>query len=60
MRDGKLNDPNFGTRFSGTGELAAAIHRLFMLSCKKYGLNDKKIILRKDLFRKENSQIEMF
>ena len=60
MRDGKLNDSEFGTRFSGQGELAETIHSLFELSCKKYGLNRKKIILRKDLFKRNTEQIEMF
>ena len=60
MRDGKLNDYEFGTRFSGKGELAETIHALFDLSCRKYGLNKEKIVLRKDLFRRVNNQIEMF
>ncbi len=60
MRGGKLNDSEFGTRFSGKGELAETIHSLFELSCKKYGLNSKKIVLRKDLFKKVNNQLEMF
>jgi DNA repair photolyase len=60
MRDGKLNDYEFGTRFSGKGELAETIHSLFELSCKKYGLNSKRIFLRTDLFGKPDNQIEMF
>lgn len=60
MRDGKLNDYEFGTRFSGKGELAGTIHSLFELSCRKYGLNNKKIVLRKDLFRKSSEQLELF
>jgi DNA repair photolyase len=60
MRGGKLNESEFGTRFSGKGELAETIHSLFHLSCKKYGLNRKKIVLRKDLFKKVNNQLEMF
>ncbi len=60
MRDGKLNESEFGTRFSGKGKLAETIHSLFELSCKKYGLNRKKIVLRKDLFKKANNQLEMF
>lgn len=60
MRDGKLNDPEFGTRFSGKGETAETIHSLFKLSCKKYGLNKNKVSLRTDLFRKESEQFEMF
>ena len=60
MRDGKLNESEFGTRFSAKGELAETIHSLFELSCKKYGLNGKKAVLRKDLFKKPNNQLEMF
>jgi DNA repair photolyase len=60
MRGGKLNDPEFGTRFSAKGELAETIHSLFKLSCKKYGLNKNKLSLRTDLFRKETEQLEMF
>ena len=60
MRDGKLNESEFGTRFSAKGELAETIHSLFELSCKKYGLNRKKVVLRKDLFKKPNNQLEMF
>ncbi len=60
MRGGKLNESEFGTRFSGKGELAETIHNLFELSCKKYGLNRGKIVLRKDLFKKVNNQLEMF
>lgn len=60
MRDGKLNDYEPGTRFSGKGELAETIHNLFEMSCRKYGLNKEKVVLRKDLFRKVKNQIEMF
>jgi DNA repair photolyase len=60
MRDGKLNESEFGTRFSAKGELAETIHSLFELSCRKYGLNKSKIHLRTDLFGKVNNQIEMF
>lgn len=60
MREGKLNDYRLGTRFSGKGELAEAIHSLFELSCRKYRLNEKEIILRKDLFRIPHNQLEMF
>jgi DNA repair photolyase len=60
MRDGKLNDPEFGTRFSGKGEMVETIHSLFKLSCKKYGLNKNKVSLTTDLFLKESEQFEMF
>jgi DNA repair photolyase len=39
VRDGKLNDPQFGTRLSGTGPLAQQISNLFDLFAKKHGLD---------------------
>jgi len=38
MRDGKLNDPNFGSRMSGEGPFAEAIHQVFDLHRRKLGL----------------------
>ena len=39
MRGGKLNDPAFGTRMSGTGEMARQIGDLFHVFAKKHGLD---------------------
>ena len=39
VRGGKLNDPAFGTRMSGTGEMAQQIGDLFRLFAKKHGLD---------------------
>jgi DNA repair photolyase len=39
MRAGKLNDPNFGSRMKGTGELAEQISNLFKLFARKHGLD---------------------
>ena len=39
VRGSKLNDPNFGTRMTGTGELADQIAGLFKLFARKYGLD---------------------
>lgn len=60
MRDGKLNESEFGVRFSGKGELAEAIHSLFEISCRKYGLNREIVKLRTDLFRRAADQLEIF
>src|SRR6185503_10621154 len=40
MRGGKDNDPNFGTRMSGTGKFAELIEKRFDIACKRFGLND--------------------
>jgi DNA repair photolyase len=60
MRDGKLNESEFGVRFSGKGELAETIHSLFEISCRKYGLNQESVKLRADLFRIPSNQLEIF
>ena len=43
VREGKLSNSDFGTRMSGKGKYAESVHRLFKLSCEKYGLNKKKV-----------------
>jgi DNA repair photolyase len=50
VRDGKLNDSQFGSRMSGTGEIATAIEQLFEMSCRKYGLNRRHYHLATDKF----------
>jgi DNA repair photolyase len=60
MRDGKLNESEFGVRFSGKGELAETIHSLFEISCRKYGLNQESVKLRTDLFRIPSNQLGIF
>ncbi len=39
MRGGRDNDPNFGTRMSGTGMFADLIARRFEIACRRLGLN---------------------
>lgn len=61
MRGGQLNKSEFGKRFTGEGELAGAIHKLFTLSCKKYNLNKQKIKLTTAHFRNNpGNQFELF
>ncbi|MFO7448041.1 MAG: PA0069 family radical SAM protein [Ignavibacteriaceae bacterium] len=61
VRGGKLSSAEWGKRFSGEGEIAEAIHKLFKISCKKYGLNKPRFDLTTDLFRRKTSeQIELF
>jgi DNA repair photolyase len=38
MRGGKLNDPSFGARMSGTGEYAETIERLMRVAAIRHGL----------------------
>lgn len=39
VRNGKLNDPEFGRRMSGTGELADQIGQVFKLFARRHGLD---------------------
>jgi DNA repair photolyase len=42
MRGGKENDPNFGTRMSGTGNYAELMEKRFDIACRKYGINRRE------------------
>jgi DNA repair photolyase len=42
MRQGKDNDPNFGTRMRGTGIFAEMIALRFQAACKRIGLNQQR------------------
>ena len=39
MRGGRENDPNFGTRMSGTGNYAELMQKRFDIACRKHSLN---------------------
>lgn len=39
LREGRDNDPRFGTRMTGTGNFAELIARRFELACRRFGLN---------------------
>jgi DNA repair photolyase len=39
IRGGRENDPNFGTRMSGTGNYAELMEKRFAIACKRYGIN---------------------
>jgi DNA repair photolyase len=56
IRGGKLNSSEWGKRFSGEGELAETIHKLFKISCRKYGLDKRGFNLSTEHFRKTNSE----
>ena len=40
MRGGRDNDPNFGTRMSGTGKFAEMVEKRFDIACRRLHLND--------------------
>ncbi|MDZ7690633.1 MAG: PA0069 family radical SAM protein [Balneolaceae bacterium] len=61
IRDGKLNDPNFGSRFRGEGNFAAQIKDLFNVHSKRFGLNKNLSSLTAENFRPGGgSQLGLF
>jgi DNA repair photolyase len=64
MRGGRDNDPAFGTRMRGSGELAALLRRRFDIACKRFGLNagQRHAALETTLFRppRRDGQLGLF
>jgi DNA repair photolyase len=63
VRGGRENDPNFGTRQTGTGPMAWMIGRRFQMAAQRLGLNASRLKLRTDLFRRplrEGEQMMLF
>jgi DNA repair photolyase len=53
MRGGALNDPRFGSRMRGEGIFAEHLHQLFVLTCRRLGLNRRtQTPLERGNFRK--------
>jgi hypothetical protein len=42
MRGGRDNDPQFGSRMRGAGELADLLQQRFNMACRKAGLNQAR------------------
>jgi len=52
IRGGKLNDPNWGTRMSGTGAYADYMHQLVHALSVKYNMNQPRMPLSTHLFQR--------
>ena len=61
MRDGKLNDPNFGSRMSGHGIFAEQIEKTFEIACRKAGILGRRPALSTAAFQRPSGpQLELF
>jgi DNA repair photolyase len=63
MRGGKDYDAEFGKRLKGDGPYAWQIGRRFEIACKKFGLNETRRTLNRDLFVAPvmpNNQLSLF
>ncbi len=52
VRGGDENDPNFGTRMTGSGPYAWTIGRRFQLAAQRLGLNATRVKLTLELFKR--------
>lgn len=59
MREGKLNDSEFGSRMRGKGEFADQIRALFKVHCNKHGLNREELELSRENFRRPGEQMRL-
>ena len=60
VRGGKLNDARFGTRMAGEGPIAEAIHQMFTLHVRKYGLTEHIQLSTSAFRRPRGAQGELF
>jgi DNA repair photolyase len=59
-RDGRENDPRFGSRMSGSGLFAELLAQRFRLARKRYGLDQGMPPHKLDLFRPPTTQGNLF
>ena len=62
MRDGRDNDPDFGSRMVGKGEFAQFLRKRFDVACRRFGLNIERHVLDTSRFRQPGSteQLDIF
>ncbi len=51
MRDGRLNDPDYGTRMRGSGPFADLLHKRFVVATHRLGLARRDAPLNTEAFR---------
>ena len=62
MRGGRDNDPHFGSRMRGEGELADLLRKRFSIACDRFGLKPNQRRLDVTQFRRpsRDGQLDMF
>jgi DNA repair photolyase len=61
MRDGKMNDPRWGTRMSGEGIFAEQIAQMFDVARRKAGIANAELELSTAAFRRAGgTQLPLF
>jgi hypothetical protein len=59
MRDGRDNDPEFGSRMAGKGPYAEMLRRRFTIACARFGLDNRRLELATDHFRVPTAQLSL-
>lgn len=59
VRDGKLNEAEFGARMKGEGPVADQIRQMFRIYTQKYGLNQKSFDLETGHFVRPGDQLTL-
>jgi DNA repair photolyase len=59
MRDGRDNDPEFGSRMRGSGELAGLLRARFGNACRRLGFNENRRKLDTSRFRRPHAGGQM-
>ena len=54
LRGGKLNDPRFISRMRGEGPYGDQIRGMFMLACRKAGIEGRRPVLSAESFRRQS------
>lgn len=60
MREGRENDPDFGTRMRGTGLFADLLEKRFRIASKRLGFNRQPFFLDITRFRSPSAQMKLF
>jgi DNA repair photolyase len=62
MREGRENDPRFGSRMKGTGRFAEMLAKRFEIGCARFGLNRERAPLDTTQFRRAGTtpQLQLF
>ncbi|HEY0143671.1 MAG TPA: PA0069 family radical SAM protein [Thermoanaerobaculia bacterium] len=60
LRGGKLYDAKWGVRGKGEGIFAEQIQALFDVACRKHGLNEDRVELSTEHFRRRLAQASLF
>ena len=62
MRDGRDNDPGFGSRMVGRGEFAELLAKRFRIACRRFRLNRNQRVLDTSQFRRPDccAQMDLF